>query len=60
MKSFLVQRNAKMLAVAFRTATSAMVGLGIGGACRAFLLVDQRLPIGDRNLIVVRMNFAEG
>ncbi len=37
-----------------------MVGLGIGGALGAFLLGDQRLPIGDRDLIVVGMNFAEG
>ena len=37
-----------------------MVGLGIGGARSALLLVDQRLPVGDRDLIVVGMDFAEG
>ena len=26
----------------------------------ALLLVDQRLPVGDRDLVVVRMDFAEG
>ncbi len=30
------------------------------GALRATLFVDQRLPVGDGNLIVIGMNFAEG
>jgi hypothetical protein len=41
-------------------ASGAGVGLGVGGALRAFLLGDQGLPVGDRDLIVVRMDFAEG
>src|SRR5262249_28589362 len=48
------------LATAPPPTTGAMSGPGIGGARRAFLLVDQRLPVGDRDLIVVGMNFAEG
>ncbi len=38
----------------------APVDLVIGGALRALFLVDQRLPVGDRDLIIVRMDFAEG
>ena len=38
----------------------AVVGLDIGGALFAFFLLDQRLPVGDRNLVIVGMNFAEG
>ena len=41
-------------------APGAMVGLGLGRALRALVLGDQRLPVGDRNLIVVGMDFAEG
>ena len=41
-------------------APGAMVGLGLGGALGALVLVDQRLPVGDRDLIVVGMDFAEG
>ena len=37
-----------------------VVGLGVGLALGALLLVDQRLPVGDRDLIVVGMDFAEG
>ena len=37
-----------------------MVRFGVGGALRTFLLGDQRLPIRDRNLIIIGMNFAEG
>jgi hypothetical protein len=40
-------------------APGAMVGLGVESALRAFLFFDQRLPVGDRDLIIVRMNFAE-
>ena len=35
------------------------VDLVVGGAVGALLLFDQRLPIGDRNLIVVRMDFGK-
>ena len=48
-----------------RSAAAAMpprapIVLVVGGALGAAVFVDQRLPIGDRNLIIVRMNFAEG
>jgi len=35
------------------------VGFGFGGAVRALLFVDQRLPVGDGDLVIVRMDFAE-
>jgi len=38
----------------------APVGLVFGVALRASFLVDQRLPVGDRDLIVIGMDFAEG
>src|SRR6478735_388639 len=41
-------------------APGAMVGLGLGRALRALVLGDQCLPVGDRNLIVVGMDFTEG
>src|SRR5271155_2431293 len=44
-----------MMPVAARTA----VDLVVGGARGAFFLVDQGLPVGDRDLIIVRMDFAE-
>ncbi len=48
------------LAAAALPAAGAAVGLDVGGALLALLLGDQRLPVGDRDLIVVGMNFAEG
>src|SRR5712671_5038186 len=41
-------------------AAGAAVSLGLGVAMGAFLLVDQRLPVGDGDLVVVGMDFAEG
>ena len=38
----------------------APVILVVGGALGAAVFVDQRLPVGDRDLVVVRMDFAEG
>ena len=38
----------------------APVGLVFGVALGASFLVDQRLPVGDRDLIVIGMDFAEG
>ena len=35
------------------------VDLVVGGALRAFFLGDQGFPVGDRDLIIVGMNFAE-
>src|SRR5262245_9961857 len=48
-----------MLPVPMAAAPAArFVGLIIAG--RARVVVDQRLPIGNRDLVVVRMDFAEG
>jgi hypothetical protein len=41
-------------------AASAAVGLGLGGALSALVLGDQRLPIGDWDLVIIGMDFAEG
>ncbi len=38
----------------------AAVGLRFGVAVGAFFLVDQRLPVGDRDLVVIGVDFAEG
>src|SRR5665213_115865 len=44
-----------------RTApVGAVLALFFSLAMGAFVRLDQRLPIGDRNLIIVRMDFAEG
>src|SRR5262249_56009259 len=41
-------------------AARAAVGLGLGGALSALVLGDQRLPVGDGDLVIVGMDFAEG
>ena len=41
-------------------AVGAVFALFLGLAMGAFVRLDQRLAIGDRNLIIVRMDFAEG
>jgi hypothetical protein len=51
---------AARVAVARAAAVGAVLGLFFGLAMGAFVGLDQRLPIGDRNLIIVRMDFAEG
>jgi len=51
---------AARIAVARAAAVGAVLGLFFGFAMGAFVRLDQRLAIGDRNLIIVRMNFAEG
>jgi hypothetical protein len=38
----------------------AVFGFFLGLAMGAFVRLDQRLTVGDRNLIIVRMDFAEG
>ena len=38
----------------------ALVGGVLGRLGRARLLGDQRLPVGDRNLVIVGMDFVEG
>ena len=38
----------------------APIGLIFGRALGAAFFVDQRLPVSDRDLIVVGVNFAEG
>src|SRR5258708_32310406 len=37
----------------------AAIGFGFRVAVGALLLVDQRLPVGDGNLVVIRVDFAE-
>ena len=37
----------------------ARLGFGLGLGLGLGLLLQQRLPVGDRDLVVVRMNFAE-
>ena len=46
--------------VAAAAVAGAAVGLGLGVAMGALFLLDQRLPVGDRDLVVVGMDFAEG
>ena len=41
-------------------AAGATLDLVFGVAMRALLLVDQRLPVGDRDLVVVGVDFAKG
>ena len=47
------------VAVRPRRAAGAVVGVGVGFALLALFLGDQRLPVGDRDLVVVRMDFRE-
>src|SRR3984893_7766421 len=42
------------------TAIGAVLGLFLGLAMGAFVGLDQRLTVGDRDLIIIRVNFAEG
>ncbi|MDR3488501.1 MAG: hypothetical protein P4M05_26815 [Bradyrhizobium sp.] len=51
---------AARIAVARAAAVGAVLGLFFSFAMGAFVSLDQRLTIGDRNLIIVRMDFAEG
>ena len=41
-------------------AGGAVLALFLGFAMGALVSLDQRLTVGDRDLIVVRMNFGEG
>src|SRR6185312_198602 len=41
-------------------AAGAMIGVGIGGALGALFLGDQRLSVGDRDLIIIGMDFRKG
>lgn len=43
-------------AAAVRPAFALLLGLAMG----AFFGLDQRLTVGDRDLVIVRMDFAEG
>src|SRR5262249_52848310 len=45
---------------AFAAAPGAAGGPRLGLALRPLFLGDQRLPVGDRNLVVIGMDFAEG
>ncbi len=44
-----------MVAMSSRTP----IGFIIGGALRALFFVDQGLPVGNRDLVIVGMDFAE-
>jgi hypothetical protein len=48
------------IAVARAAAVGAVFAFFLGLAMGAFIGFDQRLPVGDRDLIVIRMDFAEG
>src|SRR5262245_10640490 len=41
-------------------AAAPVVGFGLGRPLHALLFLEQRLPVGNGDLIVVRMNFREG
>ncbi len=45
--------------IAAAPAAGAVIGIGIGGARVTLFLRDQRLPVGDRNLIVVGVDFGK-
>jgi hypothetical protein len=51
---------AARVAVARPAPVGTIFGFFLGLAMGAFVGFDQRLPIGDGNLVIVRMNFAEG
>ncbi len=51
---------AARITVARTAAVGAILGFFLGLAMGALIGLDQRLTIGDRNLIIVRMDFAEG
>ena len=48
------------VAVAWTAAIGAVFALLLGLAMGAFIRLDQRLAIGDRNLVIVGVDFAEG
>jgi hypothetical protein len=48
------------VAVARTAPVGTVFGFFLGFAMGAFVGFDQRLTIGDRNLVIIRMNFAEG
>ncbi len=56
----LAMAAATRIAMARTAAVGAILGFFLGFTMGALIGFDQRLTIGDRNLIVVRMNFAEG
>ena len=51
---------AARIAVARTAAVGAVLGFLLGLAMGAFVSLDQRLTIGDRNLIIIGVDFAEG
>jgi hypothetical protein len=52
--------TAARITVARAAAVRAILALFLGFAMCALIRLDQRLAVGNRNLIVVRMDFAEG
>ncbi len=51
---------AARVAVARAAAVGAILGLLLGLAMGAFVGLDQRLAVGDRDLVIIRVDFAEG
>jgi hypothetical protein len=51
---------AARVAVAWTAAVGAVFGFFLGLAMGAFVGLDQRLTIGDRDLVIIRVDFAEG
>jgi hypothetical protein len=51
---------AARVAVARTAAVGAILGFFLGLAMGAFVGLDQRLTIGDRDLVIIRVDFAEG
>ena len=51
---------AARVAVARTAAVGAILGFFLGLAMGAFVGLNQRLTIGDRDLVIIRVNFAEG
>ncbi len=52
--------TAARIAVARAAAVGAVFAFLLGLAMGAFVGFDQRLPVGDRNLVIIRVDFAEG
>ena len=56
----LAAATAPGIAMARAATAGALLGLFLGLAVRPLVGLDQGLPVGDRNLIIIRVNFAEG
>jgi hypothetical protein len=56
----LAMAAAARVAMARAAAVGTILGFLFGFAVRALVRLDQRLPVGDRNLIIIGVDFAEG